>query len=246
MLLYSYHPKSMSGKALSRGLGIKRIKHNNSSFIGNLNKTVINWGASTLPHSVMQANIINPPKEVNITSNKLYFFRKLKSTPFLPQYTEIKEEAQEWAREHKVVCRTVLRGHSGKGIVMASTPQEVVDAPLYVRYEPKKDEYRIHVCRGEVFDVQEKGGIRGVESNWEVRNKKHGFVFMRKDIHSPACVLKVAIDCFNCFALDFGAIDVIYNERKDKALVLEINTSPGLKNTTLNNYANMIRRITNV
>ncbi len=233
----------MSGKALSKGLGIKRIKHNNSSFIGDLNKTVINWGASTLPPNILHANIINIPEEINITSNKLYFFRKLRATPFLPQYTEMREEAQEWAREHKVVCRTVLRGHSGRGIVMASTPQEIVDAPLYVRYEAKKDEYRVHVYRGKVFDVQKKGGRIGVECNWEIRNKKNGFVFMRKDINPPQCVLDIAIDCFNCFALDFGAIDVIYKERQDKAFVLEINTAPGLKATTLTNYINLFKRI---
>jgi len=36
--------------------------------------------------------------------------------------------------------------------------------------------------------------------------------------------------------LDFGAVDIVYNENDNKAYVLEINTAPGLSGTTLEKY----------
>jgi len=40
----------------------------------------------------------------------------------------------------------------------------------------------------------------------------------------------------NCLGLDFGAVDIIYNQKKDVSFVLEVNTAPGLEGSTLNEY----------
>ena len=39
---------------------------------------------------------------------------------------------------------------------------------------------------------------------------------------------------------DFGAFDVIYNQKKNQAFVLECNTAPGIEGTTLDNYVEAI------
>ena len=36
--------------------------------------------------------------------------------------------------------------------------------------------------------------------------------------------------------LQFGAVDIIWNEKENKCYVLEINTAPGLVGTTLTKY----------
>ena len=40
--------------------------------------------------------------------------------------------------------------------------------------------------------------------------------------------------------LDFGAVDIIYNEAEDQHYVLEVNTAPGLEGTTLQKYTEAI------
>ena len=57
-------------------------------------------------------------------------------------------EARAWASERgaKVVCRTVLDGHSGEGIVIARNPDQVVEAPLYSLYFNKVREFRVYVA----------------------------------------------------------------------------------------------------
>jgi glutathione synthase/RimK-type ligase-like ATP-grasp enzyme len=47
----------------------------------------------------------------------------------------------------------------------------------------------------------------------------------------------------SALGLDFGAVDIIWNEREDKCYVLEVNTAPGLQGSTLENYANAIMEV---
>lgn len=248
MLLYSYNPGSQGGKALAGALGIKRIKHVNSKFTGKNNPTVINWGASELPAWERNCLIINAPDAVKEASNKLHFFNRVKekgSEDLLPPFTVNKKEVKEWLKNgNTVVQRTVLTGHSGKGIVMADTEADLIDAPLYVAYIPKKEEFRVHCFRdktGKVYveDVQRKGRRRDVpddEVNWQIRNHQNGFIYMRENIVVPKCVRDAAMETFEATSLDFGAVDVIYNEHQNRAFVLEINTAPGLTGTTLEKY----------
>jgi hypothetical protein len=147
-----------------------------------------------------------------------------------------------------VVCRTVLNGNSGEGIVIANSVDELVDAPLYVRYVPKKQEYRVHVLNGEVVDVQRKARRKDVpdeEVNWMVRNHDNGFIFARgEDMGEvPEDVTVQALRAVKVCGLDFGAVDVIYNDGQAKAYVLEVNTAPGLSGATLEGYVERLRNI---
>ena len=139
-----------------------------------------------------------------------------------------------------VVCRTVLAGHSGDGIVIARTRGELAAASLYVKYVKKQDEYRVHVGRGAepvVIAVQRKARRLGHENpNWEVRNHDNGFVYARDGFVAPTAVIDAAKEAFTVSGLDFGAVDVIYNHQQARAYVLEINTAPGLEGQTVADY----------
>lgn len=239
MYLLPYKMGSQGGKALSQALGIKRIKKERSRFKGSANKTVINWGNGSLPDEVVKCRVINNPAAVNKAGNKLLAFKALAENEDIniPEFTEDKEQAATWPL---VVCRTVLRGHSGEGIVLASPEEEdLVDAPLYVKYVKKTQEYRVHAAFGEVVDQQRKARNRDVPDenvNWKVRNHTNGFIFMREGVDLPEVALEQAKMAVRTLGLHFGAVDLIYNEREDKYYVLEINTAPGLTGTTLTNY----------
>ncbi len=240
MLIYGYKFYSAGAKALARAIPMKRIKYNSTTFRGRRFKKVINWGATELPDEVLKCGkIFNHPEHVVETSNKRTFFEILDGMELTPEFTTDKEEAIEWVNNGiTVVCRKVLAGHSGAGIIIADTAQAVVDAPLYVAYIKKKEEYRVHIANGNVFDVQRK--VRRADAkikDWRVRNHATGFVFQRNDLNPPDELEDVALDTMSAFDLDFGAVDIIFNAKEDRCYALEINTAPGLEGTTLANYA---------
>lgn len=239
--IFSYKRNSKGAKALARELGIKRLKHNKSRFIGNKKKTIINWGATTLPIEIAKCNILNSPDAIIEAANKLSFFNKLKDKKLTPPFTTDREIAEKWIQKgYKVVCRTMLNASGGRGIVI----DKIVDAPLYVRYIPKQDEYRVHIMRGKIFDIQRKARrIEDENPNWQIRNHNNGFVFIRDIPNLVGCVSAIATAVFDIFTLDFGAIDIIYNAKKDRAYALEINTAPGLEGQTVENYANAFKEI---
>lgn len=247
--LYPYKMGSQSARNLGQALGAKRIKREGSRFRGSQNKMVINWGCGSLPDQVNACFVLNKPEAVVVASDKLAAFQALfvnncdgdNFTINHPLFTTCKEQAQEWLDEDIiVVARTKLRGHSGDGIVICSRGEELVDAPLYVQYVKKTQEYRVHVVCGEVIDQQRKARRQDApdeEVNWQVRNHQNGFIFMREGVDLPAIALDQALHAVHALGLDFGAVDLIYNQREDKYYVLEINTAPGLTGTTLEKYA---------
>lgn len=247
MNIYPYRAGSKSVKALCQRLGIKSIRLKGSKFKGRVGKLVLNWGASDMPQQYMAGGVVNKPEAVGLASNKLDLFNILlgdgKST--IPKFTVSREEAAGWIRDGgTVVCRTLLRGSEGRGIVIAQNEEELVAAPLYVRYVSKKDEYRVHIFRGKVFDVQQKARSLEVPDekvNWQVRNHGNGFIYKREGIDPPKDVLDQALNAFAASGLDFGAVDVIFNAKHRKAYVLEINTAPGLEGTTLDKYTKVFQ-----
>lgn len=243
-----YKMGSASAKALSDALGGKRIRPEGSRYRNRDNHVVINWGRSE-PFTGSE-RALNKPEAVRAASNKLSAFEILSSSSvadYLPPYTTDRSEAEEWIAEgKKVVCRTLLRANSGRGIVIAESVDQLVSAPLYVKYVPKRHEYRLHVFNGQVIDVQRKMRSRDVadeDVNWQVRNHSNGFIFGREGVELPQSMGHVCCETVEALGLDFGAVDLIYNERQDKYYVLEVNTAPGLTGTTLEVYTNAVRAL---
>lgn len=160
-----------------------------------------------------------------------------------PEFTRDIEVARGWIRDGGVVmCRTLLRASEGRGIIVAETESQLVRCPLYTKYVQKKEEYRVHVLHGEVIDVQKKMKRRGFddERNTRVRNLANGYVFCRDGIVEPASLRQLALSATASLGYSLGAVDIAYNVKKDKLVVLEVNANPGMQGTTLENYANCI------
>lgn len=252
----AYNNASEGAKELSFHLGALRIKPENSKFKGGQNKIVINWGSRKASEEVMNSRVLNPPARVAICSDKLAFFRHIQEWNDaqdehyvkIPSWTTSRDDALAWVDHGStVVCRTILNGHSGEGIILYSQEDEkdakpLPKAPLYTMYVQKKSEFRVHIMNGEVIDVQRKARNKDVpddEVNWKIRNHGNGFIYARNDGlgNVPARVLEEALLCMEAVGLDFGAVDIIYNERGNSAYVLEVNTAPGLQGHTATIYA---------
>lgn len=246
-----YRQGSKSARALADALGGKVLKLVDSKFVPKLDDVIINWGNVSIFNTVY---INGDTGRLKSASNKLLFFQNMAANApdVIPKFWTNKEEIPD--EEFPVVCRTLLAGHSGAGIVIANVRDDLVDANLFVKYEKKRDEYRVHIGQQPnvncpvptVIAVQRKAKRNGAENvNWQIRSHDNGFVFVRNNISPPPRVIEAAIKSFEASALDFGAVDVVFNDQKQQAFVLEINTAPGLEGQTITDYANFFKGYAN-
>jgi D-alanine-D-alanine ligase-like ATP-grasp enzyme len=101
------------------------------------------------------------------------------------------------------------------------------------------------VWQGKVIDVQQKRrntAIPDDKVNWQIRNHDNGFIFARSDISPPRCVTSASLAAVAALGLDFGAVDLGYNQKAKKCVVYEVNTAPGLEGTTVDRYFAAIQK----
>ena len=241
MIIFPYKASSVSAKLLSQELGVKRMKAEGSKYSG----LVINWGSGVGPKSLKPLSFLNKPEAVSLASNKIKTFEKLtKAKVNHVPWTKDKAQAQKWLEEGAtVIVRTSIAGHSGKGIVVCSGADALPDAPLYTRYVKKRKEFRVHVVKGQAIDVVQKRKQNGVEADPLIRSHLRGWVFCRENVEEPASLREVAVQAVQALGLDFGAVDIIWNEAQNKCYVLEINTAPGIEGTTVKKYADAFKTL---
>lgn len=243
MFVYPYKKGSKSAKALAKSLGVKVLTRPKKS-----RKGMINWGASLAPE--LKHGDLNDPWYVEIAANKLHCFNEFKDNDIpCPDFTTDIEVAKTWIADgYTVVCRKLLRSHSGKGIVIAKTMDELVNAPLYVKYFPKSYEFRVHVFNGKVIDYVQKKKKDGLTEeqgyNKYIRSHKNGWVFCREGILERETIKTLAVNAVKALGLDFGAVDIVMTSR-GTAKVLEVNTAPALEGTTLKKYSEAIKEYAN-
>lgn len=231
---------ALKEELVRRGHNCQLIRMENSTFRQRPGDLVINWGDTGQQG-------LNHPQAVRRACNKVACLDRIstRNVP-CPDHTINKEEAIDWIKEgSSVVCRTLTRGSSGAGIVMADTEEEIVDAPLYTRYIKKSQEYRVHVFNNKVIDIQRKARNTAIQDdmiNWRIRTHDNGFVFVRENVELPDEALQIAREAVQHTGLMFGAVDLIYNEHYNQYYVLEINTAPGLEGQTIHSYANAIEK----
>lgn len=260
VFIIPYKKGSKGAQALATALKAKRIKLEGSRFIGNQSKVVLNWGCSEIDNQqVLKCTLLNPPETLKLASNKLEFFKALgHDFRSIPEWTEEKAVARGWLDNgESVVARHLLSSHSGKGIKLYTGTQDIprfdqmIEAPLYVKYIKKEEEYRVHVFNGEVIDIQRKARRHDTvdeEVNWQIRNHDNGFIYARHHTdgeHVPEFqkMCSLALMLMEEFELDFGAVDIIYNTHHNRHYALEINTAPGLEGHTIMKYAEAIRKM---
>lgn len=165
--------------------------------------------------------------------------------------------AQQWWKEGAdVVVRGTTTGQAGAGIRLVTQNDAIGDvehstlaewpvAPLYTKYAKKRTEYRLHVWGKDLLDIQEKRKRSGSDANSMIRSWDNGWVFCREGVVCPEEVSHAAVAAVAALGLDFGAVDVGWNEHYKRPYVYEVNTAPGLEGTTLERYVNKIKEIAN-
>jgi hypothetical protein len=142
----------------------------------------------------------------------------------------------------RVVARALTNASEGRGITIFNKGETPPPAPLYTEYIPKKKEFRVHVWNNEVIDVAEKRKRAGYsqERDTQIRNTANGYVFCRTGVVEPNGIRELATSAVSAIGRTYGAVDIIWNEKRDKCYVLEVNSRPGMQNTTVERYAEAI------
>jgi glutathione synthase/RimK-type ligase-like ATP-grasp enzyme len=253
IFIYAYNAFSESARLLSEALDCYRLKHRNSRYIPRVDDIVINWGKAPYRHGV---KVLNNPDAVLRAINKHRAFQAFKDAGVsIPRFTTSAAEARGWGAD--VVCRTIVDGHEGAGILMWNHEDggDLPPAPLYVEYIKKIVEFRVHVGRlpdhpdgsyYRIIDYARKAKRIGHEGarDTRIRNTANGYVFVRNGVVLHADAINQSIEAVKALGLDFGAVDVIYNQYRNKYYVLEVNTAPGIEGTTVTKYAEYFREFT--
>lgn len=247
--------KSNSAFKLCRSLGINRIMpvptkyshdilaHNYQYQDGDI---IINWGAGSRPYGIPMEAVINHEENCRKVINKRRTLQILEAgnIPTL-EWTDSKEEAKAWARGYRIFCRKLLESNSGKGIVVAESPDEVVDAKIYTKGVNVEREFRVHIMDGECIDLTAKCLRKGREKT-AVQNWDNGYIFARNAVpisdELRADLEALAVRTVEHFGLVFAAIDIIRTE-EGKLLICELNTAPGIEGTTVERYSNAFRNL---
>lgn len=220
---------------------VLRVRKNSLRYKRRPSDKIIAWGPTApCPHTDQGQEAAK-----KVASDKLLSFIKFKEHGVsTPEWTTDSAVAASWVDDGKVVVgRTLLRSHSGKGIVLFGGDHShvITHAKLYTQYKKKKHEYRVHVFNGTVIDVTQKKRKAGFENrDNQIRNHQNGWVYCREAIHVPTGMESLALAACTALGLNAGAVDIIWNEKEDKCYVLEINTAPGIEGTTCKKYSNEI------
>lgn len=242
------------------GTGVERIILDRSEH-GNFHNSRTRSGG----RPVSDIRLLN--SGIRCISDKLQFFRTFGvhgNASLLPAYWQplnnnnnLQALRTYIARGGPVVERQKLSASSGDGIRIIRNLEDLDNHRiyhLYTAYIKKAEEYRVHFGEGRVIAIQQKrlrrnynepGTIEGA-TRFEVRNLSSGWVFCRENVNMPPVCLEVVnsfIPTLNARGIDFGAIDLIYNQRNNQAYILEVNSAPGTEGQTVSDYAGMFKRI---
>lgn len=255
--VYPYKQGSKSARAIANALGGRVLRVQGGTYKPRTGDVVINWGHSSPERDIGASRLLNQAVDISFISNKKLAFQvfQREGVP-IPRYSA--DKTVTWQGD--TVVRHKLTGHSGEGIEIVRAGAPLPDAPLYVEYIKKEDEYRVHVgvrtsetedgtgdAGTSIISIQRKARrleTPDEEVNWRVRNHDNGFVYVRGGVNPPPAVMDAASRALVASGLDFGACDILWNEKQQRAYCLEINTAPGLEGQTVIDYANFFKGLT--
>jgi len=241
---------------LAKRLGLLKVRTDGTSKAfrnRGRDKVYICWGkpsaAVKRQLDAVEGKIINPADLIPNAVDKIAFFKLADKREWNLEWTQDPCVAATWLEDDcKVIARTTATGTGGDGITVLRSVEDLETAKdknrfiLFTKYVPKKHEYRVHVVNGEAIACSRKVMKKGAEpkeQGWEVRSHDNGFIFQREDLKDvPKAVLDAAIDAVrNVLHLDFAGVDILWNEKRKKAYVCEVNTAPGIEGGTVEEYA---------
>lgn len=238
-MIYPYSSVSEGAKNIADGLGGMRIKRSGSSYVFKETDRVINWGASDNPFpKALNANI-------GSVLSKKAFFDRCKYADITPRYALDSSSAK--ALNSKLVCRALDKGKDGEGISIWEGDGPLPNAVLYVEFQPKTAEYRVHVGRtpeGEIVLIgHQRKFKKGGGDIWTGESCYFVWTVDGLPVVLPEGVRDVALKTLALFEeVTFTGLDIIYDSNTQRAFVLEANSAPMMTPKTVECYVTFFNK----
>lgn len=215
-------------------------------------RVVINWGIGNSAHNLLQQTpgrvILNHPAAVAVCSNKLSSLQAIRAdaTINIPAYLTDNLEGHENDTKDIWIARTILNGSSGAGIVVVRPGDTFPRARLYTKYIRKAAEYRVHVVNGAIIAVTQKRKRSEEEQTADqklIRSHNNGWVQTINNLDPyPVAANTMAVRALQLLNLDFGAVDLVIENKTGRPVILEVNSAPGLTaESAINAYREAFR-----
>ncbi len=154
--------------------------------------------------------------------------------------------AEGWqAQGHTVMCRKTVHGQTGSGIVVCSPNDILPEAKVYTKYISHKREFRVNLFKGKVVNVREKKRKLGSTGDFHIRNLANGYT-TTKCFNYPEALVVLAEAASKASESDFVGADIGFNELKNKAFLIEINSGPAIEGSSVADFVNAIKADMNV
>lgn len=170
---------------------------------------------------------INKAASIKAISSKYSFLDKSKDEIRVPQVTRNKSVVKTWFEQtpNLIVLGRDFNHHGGLDIEEYHDFASVTDRNYYVKFIPKRREFRIYTFFGKVLEVQEK---IPEDINLIAWNHSKGSKFINVNWNkwiSKSCYL--ALKAAEIWEIDYCAWDIILG-KDNKFYVLEGNTAPSI------------------
>lgn len=250
-----YPPRySPTARRLAEALGLRR-----NSYRGLREQdTVIRWG-DTRNDRCYNSHFLNSLQSIRGASDKLGSLTLLARDGL-----SVPPRANPDSERYPLIARTFRHsGGNGLWIVRSSTEaaQAVREgADYFLELVGSKREYRLHVMRQPALTLEDgrvqpeglaviysqmKMGQRRTSEQREglgryIRSRQYGWWL--NTATPPEVVTQAALRAVETLGLDFGGVDILYCAG-NRAVVLEVNTAPGLSGPALPIYVQAFKKL---
>lgn len=205
-----------------RGINAAKLKKVNSKFRCRYDDHVFKWGYG---------------------HNKITQYMKFAANdvPSMEFTTDAEEAIERFG--FPFLCRSAT-GFGGRGISVADTADQVVQADMYVKYQKKTREFRVHYSCGSMLIFEKKMMARerrpeGFDAR--IRNHDNGWVFCNYEgiDEERVEIQELAQKAVDCVGYDFAGVDIGFHPSRG-LFVFEVNSQPGCNENTVQWYADSI------
>lgn len=240
-VILTYKATSKSAKYLTNHLEGRMIIQRESI---RPDECLINWGGGLFSSRDWSPEWLNNPSKVVNCVEKIKAFQLFAGADVPhPAWTFHGSIARQWLDAgHTILARATSTGMMGRGISLLNNPrQQIPEAEFYTKHIMHTDEYRVHVFKGMLVNLGKKVQLRP-NANMMVRNADERDWDFEHVETAPYPVIQAGIAAVEALGLDFGAADVGFRARDNKAYVFEVNSAPGVGHNTITKFANVFRQ----
>lgn len=160
-----------------------------------------------------------------------------------PEFTVRLEEARKWVEDgHQVFGRNKMHEKGTDIVDQGSSAWQRKD--FWTKVIPKLREYRIHIfddrCIQQGLRVFDPKAPRERDDGLPIWNTQTGYKYDHT-FEPPSAGVELARRAVRSLEYLWGAVDLLEDESA-RCYVLEVNTAPGMDETTAHAYADAIKR----